>query len=170
MRTAIIIFSLLYMSSVLLYSCHHHSPKKHVKFEPSYAPGPQTIVYKTKKDYSKFVTVVLSEDKKTIVSYPDPTDVRNANGSLRLPTRLIQGYLLDNRGITKDVAFVKLTYSEYSKLSKPPSISELMKLILDNDPITEMYNCGLRSKFRNAKSELNSIIASGQISKCKKIK
>ena len=33
-------------------------------------PGPQTIVYKTKKDYYNLVPVLLSDDKTEIISYP----------------------------------------------------------------------------------------------------
>ena len=66
--------------------------------------GPPTTLYKTKADYNNKVPVTLSEDKTKIVSYPSPKDVFY-NGNFAYPTPLAQGYLLDNRGIGKNVAY-----------------------------------------------------------------
>lgn len=63
------------------------------------------IVYKTKSDYFNLVPVVLSDDKSKIISYPSPTDI---NSSL-LPTKLKNGYLIDNKGIQPNVAFLSFT-------------------------------------------------------------
>jgi hypothetical protein len=66
------------------------------------------LVYKTKKDYSRQVAVTLSDDKSKIVSYPDPADC--AAGWERLqPEQLHKGFLLDKRGLTRNVAFLKIT-------------------------------------------------------------
>ena len=119
-------------------------------------PSPQAIVYKTKGDYSKYVPVTLSEDKSRIVSYPAPQDVFT-NGKLALPTQLAHGFLLDNRGIGANSAFIKITYEEYAKLTQSPSPDELYKLIIDKEPFTEMYDLGPRSNFKEDKVICNII-------------
>jgi hypothetical protein len=133
-------------------------------------PGPPTIVYKMKKDYSKNVPVTLSADKLTIVNYPVIEDIM-LNGQYPLPTLLKNGYYLDNRGIGPDVAFTKYTYEEYSKLTATPTIEELLAAIIDKDPIVVMYDCGNRLRFSNIETELNQLIESGDlVKKCKKLK
>jgi hypothetical protein len=98
------------------------------------------IIYKTTSDFYNNVPVILSDDKTDIVSFPDRSDVY-FNGKLAYPTRLDNGYLLDNRGIGKNVAFLNITYEQYSKLSATPTKTELLKMILDKNPLTELYNC-----------------------------
>ena len=132
-------------------------------------PGPKAIIYKTRKDYSKLVPVILSKDKMTLVSYPDIKDVY-FNGILAMPTQLHKGFLLDNRGISKNVAFIKLTYEEYSKLAKTPDAGKLIEMIIDKDPLIRMYSCGIRSTYKNIEQELNSKIDAGDFSKFIKIK
>jgi hypothetical protein len=133
-------------------------------------PGPPTIVYKMKKDYSQNVPVILSDDKANIVSYPAVEDV-NLNGKYPLPTLLNKGYYLDNRGIGPNVAFTLYTYEEYSKLPATPSVNELFISITNNNPLLEMYDCGNRLHFSNIEAELNSIIDHGELSKkCKRLK
>jgi hypothetical protein len=127
-------------------------------------PGPPTIVYKMKKDYSQNVPVILSDDKKTIVSYPAVEDVM-LNGKYPVPTLLKDGYYLDNRGIGPNVAFIKFTYQEYSKLTVTPTVEELLAVIIDKDPILEMYDCGNRLRFTDIETELNQLIESGDLSK-----
>ncbi len=138
------------------------------KQKVSYMP-PVAIIYKTKADYSKNVPVTLSEDKSQIVSYPAAQDVYT-NGVLAYPTSLDNGYLLDNRGVNVNSAFLKLTYEEYAKLNPLPSTDELYKLIIDKDPITEMYNMGSRRRFKDEKGELNSLIKKHKLKDFKKIK
>lgn len=121
-----------------------------------------TLVYKTKTNYNNLVPILLSDDKTEIVMYPAPTDVYY-QGKLALPTQLKQGYLLDNRGIGKNVAFIKLTYKEYSKLKKAPSLKELYTMIVDKEPLLEIYNCGNRENFSNLIEQLNQIIEEGKL-------
>ena len=78
-------------------------------------PSPPCIVYKTKSDYSKNIPVILSDDQTRIVSYPDVKDVY-FKGNLAYPTVLNDGFLLDNRGIGPNVAFLSVTYEQYSKM------------------------------------------------------
>ena len=126
------------------------------------APG--ALVFKTRKDYSNHVAVILSDDKKTIVSYPDPKDITKENNYLR-PTKLKKGYLLDNRGVGPNVAYLKMTCAQYAALPKPPSLNALMNMIIDKNPMTELYNCGNRYVFKNVAGDLDSIIQTGKLKK-----
>lgn len=132
----------------------------------NFKAGPQTFIYKTKQDYNKFVPITLSEDKSEITSYPHPKDVFY-NGELAYPTELNGGYLLDNRGITSNVAFLNITYEEYNQLENAPSSEELFPMILDDDPLVEMYNCGNRFTFKNGIADLNKLIENNGLADCK---
>ena len=133
-------------------------------------PSPPILVYKTKKDYNNRVPVLLSDDKTQIVSYPDPKDLK-AGSDFLLPTSLQNGYFLDNKGIGKNVAFLKYTYTEYSKLQTLPTLQELYNSILDKNPLTELCNCGNKNKFSDLKKQLNELIRSGKLkTDCKEIK
>lgn len=127
------------------------------------------IIYKTTKNYYNNVPVTLSNDKKQIVSYPAISDIYFKE-KLAYPYKLNDNYLLDNRGINNNVAFLKLTYEEYSKLKETPTANELYELIIDKNPLEELYNCGARDNFKNEISELNTIIDNKQLYKFKKLK
>jgi len=131
--------------------------------------GPRVVVYKTSENYYLHVPVILSKDKKTVVSYPAPTDLFY-NGDLAFPVKLENGYLLDRCGIGEGCAFLQWTFYEYSRLDKTPNQEELLKMILDADPLTELYDCGKRSNFRDIESELNQIIREGKLNQFKRIK
>lgn len=126
-------------------------------FTPQFIPGPPALVYKTRADYSRNVPVILSEDKATIVSYPHPEDIRTETG-FPLPTPLHDGYLLDNRGIGLHVAFLSLTYEAYAALEQAPLLEELYKLIIDKDPLTELYDCGNKNALTQPVEQLNGLI------------
>ncbi len=128
--------------------------------------GPPTIIYKTNKDYSKFVPVTLSEDKSKIVSYPSPQDIYY-KGKLAYPTKLKNGYYLDNRGINKNSVFLNITYDEYSILKEVPPLKELYLKIADKNPFSQFYDCGNRYIFKNEIKEINKIIKSGKLKECK---
>jgi hypothetical protein len=133
MKNTVLLLILFSFFSTCLTGC---TPKKQF----GVAALPPIIVYKTRQNYDKNVAVMLSDDKKSIVSYPHPSDV-SVNS---YPTPLKNGYLLDNRGIGKNTAFISLTYEEYAALEKVPSIAELYNLIIDKDPLLRMYSCGNR--------------------------
>lgn len=136
----------------------------------SFVSGPQAIIYKTKKDYSQLVPVTLSDDKSQIVSYPHPSDLKTDDG-LATPSKLNKGYWLDNRGINKNVAFLKLTYKEYAALENLPAVSEMYTMIVDKDPLVTLCDCGLRSNYKNPKKELNKLISKNKLkTKCKTVK
>jgi len=147
-------------------------------FTPNFTSALQpAIIYKTSGDYSALVPVTLNDQKTQVTSYPDIKDVYYsgyANTQLAYPTKLDNGYLLDNRGISANSAFLKYTYDQYSKLSKTPSSAELFSSILVTSPFLEMYNCGARSFAHDTEqqtiSEINAlIIDSNQLDKCKRI-
>lgn len=163
-------FSSIMLFGALISSCCSARKAEHVKSgQAFYVTGPEVIIYQTKKDYSKLIPIILSDDKKSIISYPDVKDVFY-NGILAYPTQLHEGYWLDNRGINKNVAFIKLTYDEYSKLPITPSAEELMNMIIENEPIIRMYSCGIRSSYKDIETELNSKIDNVNFSTFKKIK
>ncbi|MCF8297942.1 MAG: hypothetical protein K9J13_10395 [Saprospiraceae bacterium] len=136
--------------------------------QQSYA-GPHVLIYKTSGDYSNNVPVILSEDKTKIVSYPDIKDVYT-NGKLALPEQLANGFLLDNRGINKDVAFTNYSYEEYRNLEKTPSAAELLERVIDKDPLVELYDCGVKYKYKSLVSELNELISNNQFENFIKLK
>ncbi|MBP6311950.1 MAG: hypothetical protein WAR83_11525 [Flavobacteriales bacterium] len=132
--------------------------------------GPQVLVYRTKDDHTDHVPVLLSVDGSTIVSYPAPSDLRAESGP-PIPTELGKGYLLDNRGIGLNVAFLNMDHAAYAALDKAPSIEELMGMITDKDPLLELYTCGPRTRFTDIAAELSTIIKNDALAtRCKKLK
>ncbi len=146
------------------------SSETQTEFVPIFASGPPVLVYKTKANYNNLVPVILSDDRTEIVSYPHPGDIKTGSG-FSLPVILNDGYLLDNRGIGKNVAFLKMTYEEYTKLANAPSIKELYDNIVDKDPLIELCDCGVKSAFIDQTKQLNKLIKSKKIrTTCKTIK
>jgi hypothetical protein len=136
---------------------------------PVFSPGPPVIIYKTKSDYRDKVAVSLTKDKSKLISFPAPSDVLR-NGELSMPIGLADGFLLDQRGINEHVAFLSMTYADYSQLAKTPATSELMDMILDADPLVEMYHCGNRQAFTSIVDELNALILAGKLDRCRRLK
>ena len=122
-------------------------------------PEPPCIIYKTKHNYDKQVAVTLSADKSKIVSYPHPRDVFK-NGTLCEPVRLAKKFRLDRRGINPNVAFLSITYEEYSQLKSAPTIQELESMIIDRDPLLKMYRCNFPDA-ENRIGELKKMIRKG---------
>ncbi len=131
---------------------------------------PHVLVYKARSKYRNLVPVQLSEDKKTITSYPAPADVTTGSG-YPLPVALHKGYYLDKRGVNLNTAFIQLTYAQYSRLKDAPSPGELYKMIIDKAPITEVCDCGVRQAGKYSVKQLNELIDKGQLrKKCKSVK
>ena len=174
-KLAVLSWTILLLG-VFLISCSKKSqPGSATKTETKEQTGgstmalPPCIIYKTKADYLKYVPVSLSEDKTRLKSYPDVKDLRN-QGKSTYPERLSEGFMLDNRGIGPDVAFLSITYEDYVSKTKTPSADDLFQQLLDKDPLLEMYQCGNRYQYDDITRELNEIIVSGKLSECKKIK
>ena len=88
-----------------------------------------------------------------------------------MPTPLKNGYLIDNKGIFPNVAFLNLTYDDYAKLKDVPSLEKLYALIIDKDPLIELCDCGKRNSFDDIIKQLNQLIEENKLStKCKKFK
>ncbi len=130
---------------------------KKIQLTPLFTPGPPTLVYKTKADYYNLVPVLLSDDRSEIIQYPHPDDLKSGENFL-LPLKLKSGYLLDNKGIGVNVAFLNITYEEYAKMEEVPSLEELYEKILDKDPLVELCDCGNRTAFTNEVEQLNKLI------------
>ncbi len=176
--------SLLFIGALLFGCCNSNkqvvttvtSPDNYTKQESKtsgsnpidFSASPFVFIYKTKRDYSDKVPVILNDDKTKIVSYPGPKDIY-FNDKLSLPDKLNDGFLLDNRGINKNVAFLKITYQEYSRQAASPLVSEMMEMLVDTAPLIEMYNCGSRYQYNDIVKDLNKIIAEKQLSKFKKV-
>lgn len=164
------------MLSMLFFTC---SPQKKgtsseknnqgPDFMPVFSLQPGVMVYKTKKDYRIFVPVVLSEDKSEIMAYPHPSDIM-IHGKLTLPEKLESGYILDNRGIQKNIAFLKYTYEEYNRFKTVPPLVVLYENILDKDPLVELCDCGDRNQYPDITAQLNQWIREGKLRKiCRQI-
>jgi hypothetical protein len=130
--------------------------------------SPPAIIYKTKTDYFDKVPVILSDDKTRIVSFPDPRDLR-INGEFAYPSKLMDGYLLDNRGIGPNAAFLRFSYEEYCTMDNIPTAERLFNYISEKNPFTEMYQCGNRGNYDEIVAELNLIILAGKIKDCKNL-
>ncbi|WP_222165270.1 hypothetical protein [Edaphocola aurantiacus] len=142
-------------------SCAHKNvPKQTQLVQPKFDASPAVVIYKTKKDYSRFVAVTLSADKSKITSYPAPSDI---SPEMSVPVALADGYWLDRRGIGEHVAFLKMTYAAYAQLSSPPSKEQLWSQIQDKDPIVSMYNCGAAYSYTDKEKQINEVIKSGKV-------
>jgi hypothetical protein len=154
-----------YLAIVILLACGcktKHQSGANPDFIPDYSKGPPTMVYKTKGDYRALVPVMLSEDKTRIVGYPGKSDIESWKG-YPLPTQLHDGYLLDNRGIDHNVAFLKLTYEEYAALDTLPPVTIMHEWILDKDPLRVLCHCGSRKAFTDIESQLNVLIEADRL-------
>jgi hypothetical protein len=129
-----------------------------VLFHPSFNPGPHVMVYKTSGDYRFNVPVLLSDNDSDIISYPDPGDLKIADKPSGYPSLLNKGYLIDNRGVSKHTAFLKMTYSDYAKLDSLPSLSTLQSWIIARNTITELCDCGDKSGYTNIEKQINDMI------------
>lgn len=134
------------------------------------ASSPRVLVYRTKIDHADHVPVLLSADHTRIISYPAPTDLKTANG-LPVPTPVGQGYLLDNRGISRDVAYLGITWAEYAALPEAPALEKLDALIIDRDPLTELWEGDRRANIADPVKEVSAWVAAGELEKhCKRLK
>ncbi|MDR1879119.1 MAG: hypothetical protein LBQ64_06105 [Bacteroidales bacterium] len=162
MKNTLVVVVLIYFISMSSIEC---SGQETPAQSSSAMALPPTVVYKAKKKYDKKVAITLSDDKKSITSYPHPSDVSASS----YPTPLKKGYRLDNRGIGKNTAFISLTYEEYAALQKVPSLSELYGMIIDKDPVKAMYDCRNCIKNADLVHELNRIIDE-KFKDCRRIK
>lgn len=121
---------------------------------------PQVVVYKTISDFSNYVPVIMNPEKNKIISYPAPADLVK-DGVILKPIALKQGYLLDQRGINENVAYLNITIEDYIKATRLPSPEYMLTIILEKNPLTELWYCGKESSFKNKTRELNKLIRKG---------
>jgi hypothetical protein len=161
-------FSLLIVSLLILNGCGVHKKAGSTEMKTVVSPildygtkaAAPALVYKTRADYFNCVPVTMNAEKNKIIAYPDPIDLKYGN-AFALPTKLNNGYLLDNRGIGINVAFLTYTYETYGALKKAPEMNQLMDSLLDKDPLTELWDCGSRNLYKNEVDELNALIEKG---------
>lgn len=132
-----------------------------------YSATQKIVIYKTIKDYSNYVPVTMNASKTEIISYPAPSDLL-LDGKTTTPTKLKNGYLLDNRGINENVVFLKYTYEDYSKLKEAPSLSEMQKNILEKYPLSGLIYCEKSTLKDITIKSLNKLI-DNDFEGCKKI-
>ena len=160
-----LLFIVIAFSSI---SCHC-TKKNTSTFEPKYGrTSAALIIYKTKNDYTNLVPVTLNEEGTQIISYPAPQDIFMGD-KLATPTKLKKEYLLDNRGVGINTAFLNYTYEEYSKMKTAPKLEIMFTKIIDKHPFTEYYHCGMRSEVKgeNFIDAVNTIIKNDELKKCK---
>lgn len=122
---------------------------------------PAAIVYKTSGDYNNNVPITLTADGK-IASYPAPTDITDSS----TPIQLIDGWLLDRRGISKNTAFTTYTYDEYRKLKQAPTQEELLDHIIKDAKITAIMQLPMRLQEAEADiAAVDSIIRTSRLTK-----
>ena len=162
------------LSAIILVGCAVSDKNKRQSSSPGNEnqqigmASPPVIVYKTRNDYYDKVPVILSDDKTRIVSFPDPRDLK-IDGTFAYPSKLNGGYLLDNRGINQNAAFLKFSYEQYCNMDNIPTADRLFDYITDNNPFTEIYQCGSRGNYKEIVAELNALISSGKIKDCKNL-
>ncbi|MEI6899153.1 MAG: hypothetical protein WCL00_04695 [Bacteroidota bacterium] len=131
--------------------------------------SPRCIIYQTRKDYSKNIPVMMNDDRSAIISYPDVKDVC-PDGKCAYPLLLENNFLIDNRGIGVNVAFLRYTYKEYAALKRTPILSELKIMLLDDDPLLSMYEGKPRAEYHDIEKELNILIGEGKLNLYRKLK
>lgn len=126
--------------------------------------SPPAVVYKTRENYYDKVPVTLSADGKTIIAYPARQDLMRG-GEFAYPTRLNDDYLLDNRGISPNTAFLRFSYPDYYNMDNIPTAERLMNYLLDEKPFTEYYEVGRKGEFKDIIAELNRMITEKELQK-----
>ena len=133
----------------------------------SWMPAP-VVIYKTSGDYSKLVPVSLNADKTTLEHYPHPEDLKQSS-NFRFPTPLENGYLLDNKGVGPNTAFLSITYEEYC--SGTPEPSTLMGFVAYPEPFVELWKCRIPADQTDKISFLNNLIGKNELAKyCTRVK
>ncbi len=176
MKKTFLLLSISFLVIIAFISCNNHASKnkkeiEHITAEEEQAmlASPPAIIYKTKANYDTLVPVILSKEKDRVVSYPDIKGLMY-EGKLAYPTRLANGFLLDNRGITERVAFLDISFKDYKNLDKTPKPTELFEMIIDKDPLESMYFCGSKSLYKELVKELNEKIIAEDFSQWSKLK
>ena len=126
---------------------------------PDQASAP-VVIYKTRQDYRKLVSVQLSDDGRSLSAFPAPSDVVNQS-----PVELADGYLLKRM---PGNVFLSLTIEEYAGHYRAYTPEELYALIIDRQPYLEIYDCSACSSVDTA--SINRLIRQGRLEECKSLR
>ncbi len=128
------------------------------------------MVYRTVHDLHDRVPVGLDAERRHIISYPQPKDLQ-VDGKLLLPTKLQQGWWLDNKGIGLNTGFLRLTYTEYAALPEAPPLAEMEAMLLERDPLEALCDCGTQGSMADPVMEINALLKKGKLrERCKMLK
>jgi hypothetical protein len=143
---------------------HPNLPKVNEKTSEVINQTKKVVVYKSKKDFSTFVPIHLSEDKKNIIGYPAKEDLKQLGNSNAVV--LENGYYLDLVGVNLNSVFTSYTLEVYKKINNP-SLEDFKNHIIHLNPFEEMYICS----DKHTNTELEQYIKAGALIKyCSKIK
>ncbi len=95
---------------------------------------PKAVVYRTNGPFSENVPIIMSANRKEIVSFPAPSDIHPDVA----PVELAEGYLLDRHGVGINSAFTRYTYDEYSTLPVAPSLRHLRQMVIPGAIVTDL--------------------------------
>ena len=122
------------------------------------------VVYKSKNDFSTFVPIHLTEDKKNIIGYPAREDLKSLGNTNALFVE--NGYYIDLVGVNFNSVFTSYTLESYQKINNP-TLEEFKNHIIELNPFEEMYICD--SRYNN--TEIEQFIKKGTLNtNCTKIK
>lgn len=128
------------------------------------------MVYRTAQDVHDKVPVGLSDDRRHIVSYPQPKDLM-VDGKLLLPTKLAKGWWLDNKGIGLNTGFLRMGYAQYAALQEAPPLAEMEAMLLDVDPLVSLCDCGTNGNMTDPVKEINGLLKKDALrERCKALK
>jgi hypothetical protein len=109
------------------------SPENGVLCNSPATAVPKAVVYRVNGSFVDNVPVTMSMNRQKIVSFPAPSDITESSR----PIQLIDGYLLDRRGISANSVFTKYSYKEYGELKSAPSLSELRDMVIPGAIVTD---------------------------------
>ena len=114
------------------------------------------IIYKVDSDYIDNLIVQTSEDGKSITAFPGQSDAAKQK-----PLKLAGGYYL--KRMTGD-SYLSISIDDYAEAKRDFSAGDLEKLILDEDPVTELYDCS--DCLSSDTAAVNRFILEGKLSTC----
>jgi len=134
-------------------------PQEVVTGQPPVQALPKAVIYKTNVDVADHVAVMLSADGKTLLSFPDPSDITPTS----TPLRLDSGWLLDRRGaIGPGTAFLSYTYAQYARMNQAPTPQQILNAIIPGAHVTATHRLDMTPSDAAANpTAINTLIAAG---------
>ncbi len=103
----------------------------------------KTIIYRTRGNYNQLVPIRMANEKTVIATIPIIEEIKAMKEEIE-PIVLNNGFLLDRANININSAFINMTYEDYADLKQVPELSEFFKLIIDDEPFVDFYECEQR--------------------------